>query len=61
MDGCPTLPNVEIWKERNMVVFEDVEFSVSGIKSSFASSLNFLAGSLNVGECSFIRLLLCML
>lgn len=51
----------DIWKERNQVVFEDVEFLVSKIKFSFISYLTFWVGSNDVGEFSFVRLLLCIL
>ena len=50
-----------IWKERNWIIFEDVPFSLSRLKTSFASMLVSWAGCIEVKECFSIRILLCIL
>ena len=49
------------WKERNHVVLEDLPFSYTRIKNSFISSFSFWVGLLDLGEDSFVRILLCIL
>ena len=49
------------WKERNRVVLEDLPFSYTRIKNSFISSFSFWVGLLDLGEDSFVRILLCIL
>ena len=51
----------EIWKERNRVVFEDMPFSYSRLKNSFFSVISSCAGLLDVGDDTFIRILLFIL
>lgn len=47
-----------IWKERIHTVFEDEAFSLTRSKASLISSLISWARLIDVGECSFIKLLL---
>ena len=50
-----------VWMERNRIVFDDVPFSLSRLKTSFVSMLVSWAGSIELGECSIVRILLCIL
>ena len=50
-----------IWKERNRIVFDDVPFSLSRLKSSFVSLLISWAGCIETEEGTFVRILLCRL
>ena len=50
-----------IWKERNRIVFDDLPFSYTRLKNSFISSFSIWAGLLDLGEDSFVRILLCIL
>ena len=50
-----------IWKERNMVVFDNVIFSQERLKNSFITSLTSWTGLIYEGECSIVNLLLCIL
>lgn len=55
--AAPLCLMCETWKERNRVVFESVEFSVSRIESFFLSPLVFWARSMDVGGklgCLFV-------
>ena len=51
----------EIWKERNCVVFEDMPFSYCRLKNSFVSIISSGASLLDVGDDTFVRILLCIL
>ena len=47
---------LSIWKERNLIVFEDLPFSYTRLKNSFiSSSFSIWAGLLYLGEDSFVR------
>ena len=50
-----------IWKERNLIVFEDVFFSITRLKSSFVSMLLSWAGGMEVEVGSLARFLLLIL
>ena len=50
-----------IWKERNIIVFEDEIFSLHRLKLSFISALISWAGKIVNEECSLVRILLCIL
>ena len=45
-----------IWKEKNQIVFNDVPFSLTRLKSSFVSMLVSWAGYIEVEEGSFVRI-----
>ena len=47
--------------EMNCIVFDDVLFSLSRLKTSFVSMLVSWAGSIELEECSIVRILLCIL
>lgn len=51
----------ETWKERNRIVSEEAELLLTRIKTSFTSSVTYWAGLIHLGDCSFVRLLLCIL
>ena len=51
----------EIFKERNMIVFENESFSSSRLKQAFINSLTTWAGLIYEGDYSIVRLLLCIL
>ena len=50
-----------VWMERNRIVFDDVPFSISRLKTSFVSMLVSWAGSIELEECSIVRILLYIL
>ena len=50
-----------IWKERNKIVFEDETFCLNRLKLSFLSTLTSWAGNFVYEDCSFLRILLCIL
>ena len=50
-----------IWRERNRIVFDNVDFSLSKLESSFISMFVYLANCLELGDCSLVRILLCIL
>ena len=58
-----TPPNLfwAIWKERNRIIFENKGFSSSRLKQSFNNSLSNWAGLIYAGDCSIVRILLCIL
>ena len=43
------------------LVFDDLPFSYTRLKNSFISSFSIWAGLLDLGEDSFVRILLCIL
>ena len=49
-----------IWKDRNIIVFEDSTFSYNRLKLSFTTALNFWAGLILDVDYSFVRILLCI-
>ena len=51
----------EIWKERNIIVFENESFLSSRLKQSFINSLTTWASLIYEGEHSIVWLLLCIL
>ena len=50
-----------VWKERNRVTFDNLNFSLDRIKYSFISSITSWAGHLNEGEYPLVNLLMCIL
>ena len=50
-----------IWRERNKIVFDNVDFSFFRLKTSFISMFVYWANCLELGECSLVRVLLCIL
>ena len=58
-----TLSNLcwAIWKERNMVVFDNIIFSQKRLKNSFITSLTSWTGLIYEGEYSIVNLLMCIL
>ena len=59
-----TAPLSFIWaicKERNMIVFEEVTFSLTRLKTSFVSTFISWVGILVNREHSFVTILLCIL
>ena len=50
-----------IWMGRNRIVFDNVPFSLPRLKTSFVSMLVSWAGFIELEECSFVRILLCIL
>ena len=50
-----------IWRERNRIVFDNVDFSLFILKSSFISMFVYWAKCLDLGECRLVRILLCIL
>ena len=50
-----------IWRERNRIVFDNVDFCFSRLKTSFISIFVYWANCLELGECSLARILLCIL
>ena len=48
----------EIWKERKRVVFEGLPFSYNRLKNSFVNLFSSWAGLLDVGEDTFVKILL---
>ena len=50
-----------VWKERNRVMFDNLNFSSHRIKHSFISSITSWAGHLNEGEYPLVNLLMCIL
>ena len=49
-----------IWWE-NRIVFDNVDFSFFRLKTSFISIFVYWANCLELGECSLVRILLCIL
>ena len=45
----------------NRIVFDDVPFSLLRLKTSFVSMLVSWVGSIELEECSIVRILLCIL
>ena len=50
-----------VWKERNRVTFDNLNFSSDRIKHSLISFITTWAGHLNVGEYPLVNLLMCVL
>ena len=50
-----------IWKEINKLIFHDETFSLNRLKISFISVVISWAGLIAIVECSFVRILLCIL
>ena len=50
-----------IWKERNMMVFDNVIFSQERLKNSFITSLTSWTALIYEGEYSIVNLLMCIL
>ena len=50
-----------IWKERNMVHFDNVIFSQERLKNSFIKSLTSWTNLIYEGEYSIVNLLMCIL
>ena len=50
-----------VWKERNRVTFDNLNFSSYRIKHSFISSITSWAGHLNEGKYPLVNLLMCIL
>ena len=50
-----------IWKERNRVTFDNLNFSQDRIKQPFISSMTSWAGQLNEGEYPLLNLLMCIM
>ena len=50
-----------IWRERNRIVFDNVDFSFSRLKTSFISRFVYWANCLELGKCSLVRILMCIL
>ena len=50
-----------IWKEINMMVFDNVIFSQERLKNSFITSLTFGTCLIYEGEYSIVTLLMCIL
>ena len=50
-----------MWKDRNRVTFDNLNFSSDRIKHSFIFSITSWVGHLNEGEYLFVNLLMCIL
>ena len=50
-----------VWKERNSVTFDNLNFSSDRINHSFISSINSWVGHLNEGVYPLVNLLMCIL
>ena len=59
-DGS-TLPLWAIWKERNIIVFEDKQFSLDRLKSSFLRTIRSWASVISNGDYTLVRFLFCTL
>ena len=50
-----------IWKESVRIIFDDIPFSISRLKTNFISTLVSWVGSVEVEECSLVRIFLCII
>ena len=50
-----------VWKERNRVTLDNLNFSQDRIKQSFISSITSWADQLNEGEYPLVNLLMCIM
>ena len=57
LEGCASLFILGNWMRRNHIVFDDMSFSLSMLKTSFVSILVSWARSIELEECSIIRIL----
>ena len=57
LEGCTSLFILGNWMRRNHIVFDDMPFSLSMLKTSFVSILVSWAWSIELEECSIIRIL----
>ena len=57
LEGCTSPFILGNWMRRNHIVFDDMPFSLSMLKTSFVSILVSWARSIELEECSIIRFL----